>query len=174
MHTATLAQHNKDLMQEIFEGIDNCDAILFVSHLAHDATMTITGENSWSQDCMGTERILEVFRHVRSKMSGPLKTRAFRFFADDDWVIVEGRGDMITLSGEPYCNHYCLLYRLVDDMIVEIREYQDSAMGEARLGPCPENLKAAATTSPSSHGAPSFARPRDENRDLSSATSAAV
>ena len=173
MPTPTLAQHNKALMQEIFAGIATGDSRLFVSHLARDATMTITGENSWSQECVGKERILEVFRHVRSKISGPLKTRAFRFFADDDWVIIEGRGDMTTISGEPYRNHYCLLYRVVDDMIVEIREYQDSAMGEARLGACPESLKAV-TVASASNAATSVRRDRNETRDLTSTTSAAT
>jgi ketosteroid isomerase-like protein len=49
---------------------------------------------------------------------------------------------MVTKAGEPYCNHYCMLYRLADGRIVEIKEYQDSALCERVLGPYPAELKA--------------------------------
>lgn len=43
----------------------------------------------------------------------------------------------MTKAGERYDNHYCLLFRLENDMIVEMREYQDSTMCERLLGPFP-------------------------------------
>ncbi|MBB6096223.1 hypothetical protein HNQ60_005145 [Povalibacter uvarum] len=142
MSTSSLAQHNKALLREIFEAVGRGDGRLFASHLANDARMTITGEGSWSQVVEGKERILEFFRYVRSRIAEhSFRTQAFHFLADDDWVVVEARGDMVTLSGEPYRNHYCLMYRLEDDLIIEIKEYQDSLMGERSLGPCPPHLR---------------------------------
>jgi hypothetical protein len=38
-----------------------------------------------------------------------------------------------------YDNQYCLLYRLRDGKIVEIREYNDSILCERVLGPYPVN-----------------------------------
>jgi ketosteroid isomerase-like protein len=49
-------------------------------------------------------------------------------------------------SGERYDNHYCLLYRLREGRIVEIREYQDSALGERVLGPSPAHAQAPASS----------------------------
>ena len=144
MPTQSQAQHNKALMQEIFEAVGRGDTRLFTAHLAHDAKMTITGEYSWSQVFEGKEAIIELFRYVRSRLIERGRTHAFHFLADDDWVVIEARGDMTTLSGLPYRNHYCLLYRLKDDLIVEIKEYQDSVMGERLLGPCPPQLRATA------------------------------
>ncbi len=142
MSTSSQAQHNKALMKEIFEAVGRGDGRLFASHLAHDARMTITGEFSWSQVVEGKERILEFFRYVRSRIvEHSFRTKAFHFLADDDWVVVEARGDMVTLSGEPYRNHYCLMYRLEDDLIVELKEYQDSLLGERLLGSCPPHLR---------------------------------
>jgi uncharacterized protein len=144
MSTFDLAQHNKALMKEIFDGVSRGDATLFYSHLAPHASMTITGQYSWSQVIVGKERIAQMFRYVYSLFSERGKTHAFHFLADEEWVVVEARGDMVTKSGAPYRNDYCLLYRLKDDMIVEIKEYQDSTLSERVLGPCPQELRSPA------------------------------
>jgi ketosteroid isomerase-like protein len=144
MSTFNLSQHNKALMKEIFDGVSRGDSTLFYSHLAPHASLTITGENSWSQVIVGKERIAkDLFGYVRSRLVARGKTHAFHFLADEEWVVVEARGDMITKSGAPYRNHYCLLYRLENDMIVEIKEYQDSTLAERLLGPYPRELRSA-------------------------------
>ena len=143
MSTFNLAEHNKALMKEIFEHLKEGDGRLFYAHLAPHATMTITGEYSWSRVFAGKESIAnDLFGVVRSRLAGRIKTHAFRFLADEDWVMVEARGDMVTKSGEPYQNHYCLLYRLEDDLIVEAKEYQDSTICERVLGSYPQELHA--------------------------------
>ena len=48
--------------------------------------------------------------------------------------MVEARGEMQTKAGVPYNNEYCLIYRLKDGKIVEMREYCDSALTETVLG----------------------------------------
>ena len=50
---------------------------------------------------------------------------------------MEGVGEMRTKAGVPYNNDYCLIYRLKDGKIVEIREYCDSALTEKILGKYP-------------------------------------
>ena len=44
---------------------------------------------------------------------------------------------MKTKAGVRYDNEYCLVYRLKDGRIVEIREYCDSVLTEAVLGKFP-------------------------------------
>lgn len=142
MSKLDLARHNKALMKEILDVVSRGDATLFYSHLATDATLTITGQSSWSQVIVGKERIRnDLYGYVRSCLAERIKTHAFHFLADGDWVVVEARGDMITKSGAPYRNDYCLFYRLHDDMIVEIKEYQDSMLCERLLGPYPQELR---------------------------------
>jgi ketosteroid isomerase-like protein len=140
MATLNLAQHNKALMKEIFDGVSQGDSRLFYAHLAPGATLTITGQCSWSQVIVGKERIAEIYGYVRTRLAERGKAHALHFLADDDWVMVEARGDMVTKSGAPYQNEYCLLYRLEDDMIVEVKEYQDSSLSERLLGPYPQTL----------------------------------
>jgi ketosteroid isomerase-like protein len=67
----------------------------------------------------------------------PRRTIPLRFIADGDFVVVEAKGDMLTKTGVRYDNDYCLIYRLADGKIVEIREYQDSTLCERVLGKFP-------------------------------------
>jgi uncharacterized protein len=81
-----------------------------------------------------------VLRDLYGYVASLLKQRRtvpVRFIADDEWVAVEARGDMVTHAGERYDNHYCLIYRIENGKIHEIREYQDSTLCERVLGPFP-------------------------------------
>lgn len=140
---------NKQLMQQIFEAIARGDRALFQAHLAEHATMTVTGQHSWSRTHVGKDRILrDLFGYVHSLLRERGKTHAFHFLADGDWVVVEARGDMVTKAGAPYQNDYCLFYRLEDGMIVEIKEYQDSALCERVLGGYPTPVAPAVSAPP--------------------------
>ncbi|WP_375689688.1 nuclear transport factor 2 family protein [Pseudooceanicola sp. LIPI14-2-Ac024] len=132
------AADNKALIRRIFTGLAEGDGSFFVAHLADDATMTVTGKYSWSQTFTGKAAILrDLYGHVRSVTTGTSRTIPTRILADGDWVVVEAVGDMTAADGTPYRNEYCLMYRLRDGMIVEAREYQDSALCERVLGPYP-------------------------------------
>ena len=132
------AAANKRLMQEIFAKVAVGDGSMFRERLADDVVMHITGHHSWSRSFHGKESVLrDLFGTVRRLVEGPLKTIATRFLADEDLVVVEGRGDMWTKTGQRYDNHYCLIYRLREGMIVEGWEYQDSSLDERVLGGSP-------------------------------------
>ncbi len=44
-------------------------------------------------------------------------------------------------SGERYDNHYCMVWRIENGKIKEIKEYCDSALVERVLGPFPAERK---------------------------------
>ena len=89
--------------------------------------MTVTGQYSWSQTFRGKPALLGgLYGHLRTLLVEPRRTIPLRFIADGDFVVVEAKGDMVTKAGVRYDNDYCLIYRLADGKIVEIREYQDS------------------------------------------------
>ncbi|MGI3168087.1 nuclear transport factor 2 family protein [Pseudooceanicola sp. C21-150M6] len=132
------AAENKGLMQRIFARLAEGDGSLYVDHLHEDAVMVVTGDYSWSGRFEGKARILrDLYGHLRNVTSGVSRTVPVRFLADGDWVVVEARGEMRARDGTPYHNQYCLMYRLEAGMIVEAREYQDSALCERVLGPFP-------------------------------------
>jgi uncharacterized protein len=144
MERAMTATDNKRLMERIFAGAAVGDRTLYVDSLADDVTMTVTGQYSWSQTFHGKESVLrDLYGYVASLLK-QRRTVPFRFIADDEWVAVEARGDMVTHAGERDDNHYCLIYRIENGKIHEIREYQDSTLCELVLGPFPAARKQAA------------------------------
>jgi len=137
------AAANKKLMETILAGVAAGDRTLFVDAMADDVTMTVTGQYSWSQTFHGKESVLrDLYGYVASLVK-QRRSVPFRLIADDEWVVVEARGDMETHAGERYDNHYCLIYRIENGKIREIREYQDSTLCERVLGPFPRERKPA-------------------------------
>lgn len=129
------AEANRQLMREIFDEIAAGSGALFAESLADDVVMRVTGQYSWSRTFVGKDAVLrELYGYVRRRVRRGSRTAALRIFADGDHVIVEARGDMTTNAGERYDNEYCLIYRLADGKIVEMREYCDSVLCEQRLG----------------------------------------
>jgi len=137
------AAENKKLMQKIVADVAAGDRTSFADALADDVTMTVTGQYSWSQTFHGKQSVMHDLHGYVSSLLKHRRTVPFRFIADDEWVVVEARGDMVTHAGERYDNHYCLLYRIKDGKIQEIREYQDSTLCERVLGPFPKERKLA-------------------------------
>jgi ketosteroid isomerase-like protein len=130
-------------MQEIFAAVAAGDRTLLVESLADDVTMRGTGQSSWSKTFKGKAALLrELYSYLQTLLAEGRRTIPLRFIADDDHVVVEARGDMKTKAGVRYDNEYCLIYRLKDGRIVEIREYCDWTLTEGVLGKFPEPAKA--------------------------------
>jgi uncharacterized protein len=123
------AQANKRMIQRIFEAAARGDRAAYVNAWHDDIIMQVMGASSWSQTVRGKAKVRDAFfGYVSSRLSARHPTKINRFLADDDWVIVEGKGDMVALDGRPYQNDYCL--------------YMDTVLCEDRLGPFPADLKA--------------------------------
>jgi ketosteroid isomerase-like protein len=144
------AAENKKLMEAIFAAAGNPDPAardraLFVASLADDAKWVVTGQYSWSRTFTGRQSILnDLHGHVRSLLVERARTIAHRFIADGDCVVVEAKGDNVTRAGARYDNDYCLVFRLENGKIKEVREYCDSALVERALGPFAESRELAA------------------------------
>jgi len=144
------AEANKKLIQEIFAAAGNPDPAvrdrsLFIASLAEDAKWVVTGQYSWSRTFTGKESILnDLHGHVRSLLVERSRTIAHRFIADGDHVVVEAKGDNLTKSRMRYDNDYCLVFRLENGKIKEVREYCDSVLTEKALGRFPESGHRAA------------------------------
>ncbi len=134
---------NKKLIEQIFAAAGDPDPAardraLFVASLADDAIWTVTGQYSWSRTFTGKQSILnDLHGHVRTRLVERTRTIAHRFIADDDFVVVEAKGNNVTREGVRYDNDYCLVFRLEGGRIREIREYCDSVLTEKALGKFP-------------------------------------
>jgi uncharacterized protein len=139
------AAANKKLVQQVFADSANRSGTTFADNLAEDATWVVTGQYSWSHEFRGREAIQNgLMGHVRSLFAERPRTVAFNFIADGDYVAVEARGDNVTKAGLRYDNQYCLVFRIENGKIKQIKEYCDSTLVERVLGPFPEARKLAA------------------------------
>ena len=139
------AAANKKLVQQVFADSANRSGTTFADNLAEGATWVVTGQYSWSHEFRGREAIQNgLMGHVRSLFAERPRTVAFNFIADGDYVAVEVRGDNVTKTGLRYDNQYCLVFRIENGKIKQIKEYCDSTLVERVLGPFPEARKLAA------------------------------
>ena len=118
----------------------------FAIALADDVTMIVTGQYSWSQTFHGKEAVLrDLFGYVRSLLKDNSRTVPFRFIADDEWVVVEARGEMDDhQGGARYDNYYCLLYCIDGGRIQRDQGILRFDACERVLGPFPQEKKRAA------------------------------
>lgn len=139
------AEANKKLIQQIFTDSANRSGTTFLDHLADDATWVQTGQCSWSGSFTGKDAITnELLGYLRTLLTDRPRTLAFNFVAEGDTVVVEARGDNVTKSGERYNNEYCMVWRVENGRIKQIKEYCDTALVERVLGPFPKAQSRAA------------------------------
>lgn len=133
------AAANKQLIQKIFTDSANRSGTTFLDHLADDATWVQTGQCSWSGTFAGKDAIINgLLGHLRTLLTDRPRTLAFNFIAEGDTVVVEARGNNVAKSGERYDNEYCMVWRLENGKIKQIKEYCDTALVERVLGPFPK------------------------------------
>jgi ketosteroid isomerase-like protein len=135
---------NKKLVQQVYADAASRSGTTFADNLADDASWIVTGQYSWSHEFKGRDAILNgLMGHFRSFFAVRPRTVAFNFIADGDYVAVEARGDNVTRAGQRYDNQYCMVFRIENGKIRQIKEYCDSALVERVLGPFPEARKLA-------------------------------
>jgi ketosteroid isomerase-like protein len=139
------AADNKKLIQQVYKDSASRSGTTFADSLAEDAVWIVTGQYSWAREFRGREAIQNgLLGHLRSLLAARPRTVAFNFIAEGDYVVVEARGDNVTTAGVRYDNQYCIVWRIEDGRIKQIKEYCDSALVERVLGPFPEQQKLAA------------------------------
>jgi ketosteroid isomerase-like protein len=129
------AAHNKQLLQRIFADLSSGDSRLLVESMAEDFRWHVIGSTSWSRTYEGKPDVLTgLFGKMRPLFADRIKVRAHHFIAEDDFVVVEARGDNVTKAGAAYCNTYCFVFRLADGKLQEVTEYLDTELVTAVLG----------------------------------------
>jgi uncharacterized protein len=139
------AADNKKLVQQVYADAAARSGTTFADNLADDASWIVTGQYSWSHEFKGRAAILDgLMGHFRSLFDARPRTVGYNFIADEDYVAVEARGDNVTKAGLRYDNQYCMVFRIQNGKIKQIKEYCDSTLVERVLGPFPEQRKLAA------------------------------
>ena len=129
------AAENKQLLQRVFSELAKGNSQAFVESLAEDVRWTITGATKWSKTYEGKQAVLtELLAPLRATFASQYTATAHRFIAEDDYVVVEFRGNVVTKKGIPYNNAYCYVYRMAGGKVLELTEYLDTELVTAALG----------------------------------------
>jgi ketosteroid isomerase-like protein len=121
------ASENKKLLEAIYAGMAVGDSRLLVESMAEDFRWILSGQISWSRVYEGKAAVLaELFKPLRDRIEGRIKTIPTRIIAEDDIVVVEAHGDNVTRKGARYDNRYCFVYRVRDGKLAEVTEYMDT------------------------------------------------
>ena len=97
------ATENKQLMREVFEEMAGGNGQAFMDVLADDVRWTVIGSSPWSRTYEGKRAIVdELMRPLFSQFADQYRARAINLVAEDDTVVVEARGQVMTRAGQPY------------------------------------------------------------------------
>jgi ketosteroid isomerase-like protein len=119
------AAENKQLLQQVFSELAKGNSKPFVDSWAHDFCWTVTGTTKWSKTYYGKQTVLkELMGPLFANFADQYRNTAQRFIAEDDYVVVECRGEVTTKSGKPYNNTYCYVCRIADGKLKELTEYR--------------------------------------------------
>ncbi len=128
-------ESNKALLHAIFAELAVGNAKPLRDAMADDFIWTVAGVAQWARVFRGKQAVLEhLFRPLFSRFATPYLNRAERFIAEGEYVVVQGRGEVTTTSGEPYNNAYCFIFRVVDGRLREVTEYMDTELATRALG----------------------------------------
>ena len=132
------AAANKQLVEKIYADAANRSGTTFVDTITDDVCWIVTGQYSWSRTFRGRDAVLNgLMGHFRSLFAERPRTVAHNFIAEGDSVVVEAKGDNVTKTGVRYDNDYCMVWRIENGKVREIKEYCDSALVERVLGEFP-------------------------------------
>jgi ketosteroid isomerase-like protein len=130
------AAENKALMRDVFAELGRGNGVPFVDALADDIRWTIIGSTAWSRTWNGLASVqIELLDPLFAQFETGYRAEAVRLIAEDDYVVIESRGDVTTKMGKPYRNTYCYVCRLEGGKVRELTEYCDTELLTEALAP---------------------------------------
>jgi ketosteroid isomerase-like protein len=120
-------EQNRRLMENVFAELANGNGRPFLEALSDEARWTVIGSSPWSRTYEGKQAIVdELMRPLFRQFADRYRAHATRIVAEDDFVVVEARGQATTKAGKPYQQTYCYVFRLADGKVCELTEYNDT------------------------------------------------
>jgi ketosteroid isomerase-like protein len=138
------ASANKEVMHEIYDELSKGNRMPFRNALAEDFRWIMKGKTAWSRTYEGRDTVrTELLAPLFEQFEEGYRNKPIRLIAEGDLVVVECEGAVMTKSGKPYNNQYCLIFRIENGKIKELTEYLDTALVNEALAPPPWHTKAA-------------------------------
>jgi ketosteroid isomerase-like protein len=128
------AEENRSIIEKVFHGLARSDASAFLAAMADDFVWVIEGQSRLSGRYEGKAAVeTELLPPLFANFAGDFRTTADEIIVAGDRVVVLAHGEVTTVRGELYNNSYCFVIRMRDGQMVELREFMDTALAEARL-----------------------------------------
>lgn len=136
--TSDQASANKAILSKAFEGLAKADSTAFLAAMDEGLVWEVKGSSQWSNRFEGLANVeRDLVGPLFSRFAGPYRNIPELIIAEGDHVVVLAKGEVETVDGKTYNNDYCFVFRLSGEKIVEVREYMDTILADAALGPYP-------------------------------------
>jgi ketosteroid isomerase-like protein len=121
-------ERNKRIVRDILDEIGRGNLGKFRSRMADDIRYTITGSSPFSGTHTKQQWWEEVVQPLIAKLETSIHIELKNIIADGEYVFTHSQGTARTKDGRPYNHVYGHLWRLKNEMIVEIHEWLDTAL----------------------------------------------
>ena len=117
-----------DTINKALDMLSKGDFENFETLLDDNMYFKMSGNTSLSGEAFSKNEFLETVGNVMALLDGPIKLNVKKVIDGGDWVVSIADGEATTLLGEPYNNEYCHVWKVKDGLIIELREFLDTAM----------------------------------------------
>jgi ketosteroid isomerase-like protein len=129
------AERNKQLAHDTYAAASKGDVAAYLAGLAEDVEYTFFGKHRFGKTFRGKADILSnLLGPLMDRLEGGITLHPRNAIAEGDQVVIEFQGEDSTKDGLPYNNQYCMVLKLKDDKIVQIREYLDTDLAKSIFG----------------------------------------
>ena len=127
---------NGKIVAAVWDELAKGNTAPFVETMAEGFAWRMMGSGEWGKSYEGTETArAQLWAPLFAQFETRYTSTASNIFADGDYVIVETEGAVTTKRGMAYNNKYCLVIRMENGKMREVREYQDTALCDRVLEP---------------------------------------
>lgn len=117
----------KDVIAGFFADMNSDQPEKAFARLSSDIVYHVVAPEPWG-GALDLAGLIRTATGVFERLAAPLRVTVETLVAEGDHVVAEVRGSAPTKQGGMYENKYLFLYRVANGMIVEAKEYLDSAM----------------------------------------------
>jgi uncharacterized protein len=129
------AETSKELVLGMYDALARGDAAGYFARMSDDVRVTYFGSHRFARTFQGKADILQNFvAPLRDRLDGSIKLHVTNAVAEGDQVVVEARGEARTKDGRAYNNLYCIVLRIENGKVAEIREYMDTELTKSVFG----------------------------------------
>ncbi|MBM4267082.1 MAG: hypothetical protein FJ144_10775 [Deltaproteobacteria bacterium] len=128
-------QDTEGMVRGALEAFNSGDTEAFLGRFSDDMRFRMNGTHGFSNPCASKAEFVDLVGRVVAGLSEMIQLEVESFHVAGEWVICEAAGRAKTTAGEPYLNSYCMLWHVRDGKIVELKEYNDSALIERMFFP---------------------------------------